>query len=103
MARKDIGASYHLAVVVDDAAQQVSLVTRGDDLLGSTHVHRLLQNLLGLPEPEYLHHVLVCDENGKRLAKRHEALALRQMRNTGLNAADVLGMIRRLHEKSGSA
>ena len=103
MARKDIGASYHLAVVVDDAAQQVSLVTRGDDLLWSTHVHRLLQNLLGLPEPEYLHHVLVCDENGKRLAKRHEALALRQMRNTGLNAADVLGMIRRLHEKSGSA
>jgi glutamyl-Q tRNA(Asp) synthetase len=102
LARKDTGASYHLAVVVDDAAQQVSLVTRGEDLLGSTHVHRLLQNLLCLPVPEYLHHVLVCDENGKRLAKRHHALALRQMSNAGLSAADVIGVIRRLHEKGGS-
>ena len=102
LARKDTGASYHLAVVVDDAAQQVSTVTRGEDLLASTHVHRLLQNLLGLPEPEYLHHVLARDELGKRLAKRHDALALRQMRNAGLSAVDVLGMIRQLHEKSES-
>jgi glutamyl-Q tRNA(Asp) synthetase len=61
LARKDIGTAYHLAVVVDDAFQQISHVTRGDDLLPSTHVHRLLQSVLDLPEPAYLHHPLVLD------------------------------------------
>jgi glutamyl-Q tRNA(Asp) synthetase len=83
VARKDIGAAYHLAVVVDDAAQGVTLVSRGEDLLGATHVHRILQKALDLPEPEYLHHPLVLDEEGKRLAKRHDALSLRSMRAMG--------------------
>jgi glutamyl-Q tRNA(Asp) synthetase len=90
LARKDIGTSYHLAVVVDDAFQQVTHVTRGEDLLPSTHVHRMLQALLGFPEPTYLHHALVVDANGVRLAKRHDALSIRSLREAGLAPADVL-------------
>lgn len=82
LARKDIATSYHLAVVVDDAAQQITHVTRGDDLLPSTHVHRLLQSLLGLPVPTYLHHLLVCDPSGRRLAKRHDSLSLASLRSS---------------------
>jgi len=89
LARKDIGTAYHLAVVVDDAFQHISHVTRGEDLLPSTHVHRLLQNLLGLPEPVYLHHELVLDENGKRLAKRHDALSIAALRGSGLTPDQV--------------
>lgn len=85
LARKDIGTAYHLAVVVDDAFQEITHVTRGDDLLSSTHVHRLLQALLGLPEPVYLHHELVLDEHGKRLAKRHDALSIATMREQGMD------------------
>lgn len=95
LARKDIGTSYHLAVVVDDAFQQVTHVTRGEDLLPSTHVHRLLQALLGLPEPLYLHHELVTDEHGVRLAKRHDALSILAMREAGLGPSDVLGRLPR--------
>lgn len=80
LARKDIGCAYHLAVVVDDAFQQITHVTRGEDLLPATHVHRLLQVLLGLPEPVYLHHELVLDAQGKRLAKRNDALAIATLR-----------------------
>jgi glutamyl-Q tRNA(Asp) synthetase len=94
IARKDIGVSYHLAVVVDDAAQDVSLVTRGEDLFSSTHVHVMLQHLLGLPQPRYGHHALVCDEQGKRLAKRHDSLSLRRMRESGMSAGEVLRRIR---------
>jgi glutamyl-Q tRNA(Asp) synthetase len=90
LARKDIGTSYHLAVVVDDAFQRITHVTRGEDLLPSTHVHRLLQALLGLPEPLYLHHFLVTDEAGIRLAKRHDSLSIRALRDSGLVAAGVL-------------
>jgi glutamyl-Q tRNA(Asp) synthetase len=90
LARKDIGTSYHLAVVVDDAFQQVTHVTRGEDLLPSTHVHRLLQTLLGLPEPLYLHHEVVTDEKGIRLAKRHDSLSIRALRDSGLEAAAIL-------------
>jgi glutamyl-Q tRNA(Asp) synthetase len=90
IARKDIGVSYHLAVVVDDAAQNVNWVTRGEDLLSSTHIHVMLQRLLQLPHPQYWHHPLVCDEEGKRLAKRHDALSLRQMRASGVSAHEVL-------------
>jgi glutamyl-Q tRNA(Asp) synthetase len=90
LARKDIGTSYHLAVVVDDAFQQVTHVTRGEDLLPSTHVHRQLQALLGLPEPLYLHHELVTDDKGVRLAKRHDSLSIHAMRESGHDPADVL-------------
>jgi glutamyl-Q tRNA(Asp) synthetase len=90
LARKDIGTAYHLAVVVDDAFQHITHVTRGEDLLPSTHVHRLLQNLLALPEPVYLHHELVPDEHGKRLAKRHDALSIAALRESGLTPEQVL-------------
>ena len=90
LARKDIGAAYHLAVVIDDAFQQISHVTRGDVLLPSTHVHRLLQAILGLPEPVYLHHPLVLDPHGKRLAKRHDALSIATLRDQGLTPIEVL-------------
>ena len=93
LARKDIGTAYHLAVVVDDAFQQITHVTRGEDLLASTHVHRPLQALLGLPEPAYLHHPLVLDERGKRLAKRHDALSIAALREAGLTPAGVLARI----------
>jgi glutamyl-Q tRNA(Asp) synthetase len=89
LARKDIGTSYHLAVVVDDAAQEISLVTRGEDLLPCTHLHRLLQHLLGLPVPEWAHHPLVRDADGRRLAKRDHATSLRTLRAQGLTPADV--------------
>ena len=90
LARKDIGTSYHLAVVVDDAFQQVTHVSRGEDLLPSTHVHRLLQALLGLPEPLYLHHEVVTDEKGVRLAKRHDALSIHSLRKSGKSPAELM-------------
>lgn len=89
LARKDVPASYHLAVVVDDAAQGVTLVTRGEDLAPATHLHRLLQHLLALPVPRYRHHRLICDANGKRLAKRDDATALRTLRAQGARAEDI--------------
>lgn len=95
IARKDIGISYHLAVVVDDAHQRISHVTRGEDLLESTHVHRLLQALLSLPEPRYLHHPLVLDAQGRRLAKRCDSLSLATLRDAGTTAEEVMDMIRR--------
>ena len=94
LARKDIGTAYHLAVVLDDAHQGITHVTRGEDLLPSTHVHRLLQELLGLPEPVYLHHPLVEDENGRRLAKRHDALAIATLREAGASPAAILESVR---------
>jgi len=95
LARKDTPASYHLAVVVDDAAQGVDLVTRGEDLFAATHVHRLLQAVLGLPTPEWHHHGLVRDDAGNRLAKRAPAFTLRDLRTAGRSAADVLDEARR--------
>jgi len=83
LARKDAPASYHLAVVVDDDLQGVTLITRGADLFEATHVHRLLQALLGLAVPLYRHHPLLVDEGGTRLAKRDGALALRALRASG--------------------
>jgi glutamyl-Q tRNA(Asp) synthetase len=90
LARKDIATSYHLAVTVDDAAQQITVVTRGEDLFASTHVHRLLQALLDLPVPVWRHHRLVCDENGRRLAKRDDARSIRSFREAGLTPGEVL-------------
>jgi len=86
--------SYHLSVCVDDAAQQIGCVTRGRDLFFATHMHRLLQTLLGLPAPEYLHHALAVDAAGKRLAKRHDALSLRQLREQGMTPEQVCMMAR---------
>ncbi len=83
LARKETPAAYHLAVVVDDAAQGVTLVTRGEDLLRATDLHRVLQVLLGLPEPRYHHHRLLTDSQGKRFAKRDKALTLRALRQAG--------------------
>ena len=92
LARKDLGTSYHLAVVVDDAAQGVTLVTRGEDLFEASHVHCLLQALLGLPVPQYHHHRLIADAQGQRLAKRSDALSIRALREAGRSAAEVIAM-----------
>lgn len=84
--------SYHLAVVVDDAAQHVSCVTRGRDLFFATHIQRLLQALLDLPVPQYSHHPLALDAAGKRLAKRHDALSLHFLREQQMTPAQVRKM-----------
>ncbi len=83
LARKDAPVSYHLAVAVDDAAQEVSDVVRGRDLYAATDVHRLLQALLGLPTPHYHHHPLLLAADGQRLAKRHRAPTLAALREAG--------------------
>jgi glutamyl-Q tRNA(Asp) synthetase len=93
LARKEVPTSYHLAVVVDDALQGVTLVTRGEDLFEATHVHRLLQALLGLSVPEWRHHRLILDENGKRLAKRDEVRSVRWLREAGWGVGEVLGVL----------
>ena len=90
LARKEVPTSYHLAVTVDDALQGVTLVTRGVDLFAATHIHRLLQALLELPTPRYRHHKLLTDAQGHRLAKRDKALTIRAMRQSGMEAAEVL-------------
>ena len=89
LARKDIGTSYHVAVVVDDAFQNVSHVTRGADMAPATAIHVILQRLLGFQTPIYRHHRLIRDADGKRLAKRHDALAIRELRSQGWTADDV--------------
>jgi len=92
LARKDAPASYHLCVTHDDAAQGVTLVTRGEDLKPATHLHRLLQELMGWPAPAYAHHRLLTDASGRRLAKRDNAATLRALRQAGRSAADVREM-----------
>jgi glutamyl-Q tRNA(Asp) synthetase len=91
LARKDAPASYHLACVVDDAASGVTLVVRGGDLRPSTPVQRLLQDLLGLPRPRYLHHRLVTHEDGRRLAKRDQAPTLAAMREARVDGPALAG------------
>ena len=93
LARKDTPTSYHLAVTVDDADQGVTLVTRGEDLFPSTHVHRLLQALLGLSTPDYHHHRLLAHKDGRRYAKRDRSLTLRGLREAGHDPADVLARL----------
>lgn len=83
LARKDVPMSYHLCVVVDDAAQRISEITRGDDLYHATHLHRLLQALLDLPSPRYRFHPLMRNAAGERLSKRDGAIALRDLRAAG--------------------
>lgn len=89
LARRDTPCSYHLCVTLDDAIQGVSLVTRAEDLLPATHIHRLLQALLGLPTPDYAHHPLLTDTTGTRLAKRDGATSLRSLREGGATAQDL--------------
>jgi glutamyl-Q tRNA(Asp) synthetase len=91
--RKDVPASYHLAVVVDDAWQGVSHVTRGRDLYAATHLHRLLQVLLDLPEPLYRHHRLITDADGRKLAKSARDAGLRSLREAGATPAEVRRLI----------
>src|SRR5581483_3753052 len=91
--RKDVPASYHLAVVVDDAWQGVTHVTRGRDLYAATDLHRLLQMLLGLPEPLYHHHRLVTDAAGRKLAKSARDTSLRLLRERGASPADIRRMV----------
>ena len=93
LARRDMGTSYHLSVVCDDAAQQVTDVVRGQDLFEATAIHVLLQRLLGLKTPRYHHHRLIRDAAGKRLAKRDDARAIAAYRNEGATPADIRRMV----------
>lgn len=89
LGRKESGASYQLACVIDDAAQGVTLVSRGEDLFTATHIQRLLQALLGLPTPAYHHHRLVCDAAGRRFAKRDRDQTIVALREAGVTPAGV--------------
>jgi glutamyl-Q tRNA(Asp) synthetase len=93
LARKDVPSSYHLAVTLDDAAQAVTLVTRGEDLFHATHIHRLLQALLELPAPRYYHHNLIADSTGLRLAKRNRAVTLRTLRQSGRRPEEIWALL----------
>jgi glutamyl-Q tRNA(Asp) synthetase len=93
LARKELPGSYHLAVVVDDALQDVSLVTRGEDLFHATHIQRLLQKLLRLPEPVYAHHRLITDIAGRKFSKRDKASTVRALRESGRSPEELRAMI----------
>lgn len=93
LARKEMPASYHLAVAIDDALQGVTDVVRGQDLFWSTSIHRLLQALLGLPEPTYHHHRLILDGSGRKLSKSTLATSLRQLRAAGATPVDIRRMV----------
>ncbi|MBE2190875.1 MAG: tRNA glutamyl-Q(34) synthetase GluQRS [Alphaproteobacteria bacterium] len=93
LARKDTPASYHLCVTHDDNLQDISLITRGKDLFFSTHLHRLLQELLSYNVPEYHHHPLLTDNHGKQFSKRNHSLTLRDLRNKGLEVKTLRNMI----------
>ena len=93
LARKETPTSYHLSVVIDDALQGVTDVVRGQDLFWSTSVHRLLQSLLGIPQPASRHHRLVLDSAGQKLSKSGKATALRELRGAGATPADIRSMV----------
>lgn len=93
LARRDMGTSYHLSVVVDDAAQGITEVIRGADLFEATAIHVLLQKLLDLPTPTYHHHPLIRDDTGKRLAKRDDARAIATYRQSGSSAQDIRALV----------
>jgi glutamyl-Q tRNA(Asp) synthetase len=93
IARRDIGTSYHLSTVLDDDAMEVSLVSRGYDLFDAIPIQRILQELLGITPPRYAHHELIPNEQGQRLAKRENALSLRQMRQNGCDRDLILKMM----------
>ncbi|MFD2175311.1 tRNA glutamyl-Q(34) synthetase GluQRS [Rhodobacter lacus] len=93
LARREMGTSYHLAVVLDDAAQGITHVTRGEDLFAATAIHVTLQRLLGLAVPVYHHHGLIRDDQGKRLAKRDDARALAKYRAEGATPEDIRRLV----------
>lgn len=93
LARRSLGASYHLSVVIDDAAQAITHVIRGQDLFAATAIHVVLQRLLQLPTPQYHHHRLIRDDAGKRLAKRDDARAIASYREAGLTPATLREML----------
>ncbi|WP_037306911.1 tRNA glutamyl-Q(34) synthetase GluQRS [Ruegeria halocynthiae] len=93
LSRRDMGTSYHLSVVLDDAAQDITHVVRGQDLFEATRIHVILQALLELPTPRYIHHRLIRDGAGKRLAKRDDARAIAKYRAEGVSAADIRAMV----------
>lgn len=103
LARKDAPVAYHLAVTIDDAAQAVTDIVRGEDLFAATHVHRLLQALLGLPTPLYHHHPLLRDTEGRRLAKRDGAPELAALRTKGIDPAMLLAQLRDAKTEVGIA
>ena len=106
LVRKDLPASYHLAATLDDAADGVTLVVRGEDLFASTHVHRVLQELLNLPIPHYVHHGLILAEDGTKLAKSRGSPALKDRREAGENgralAAQLLDRYMERADSSGT-
>jgi len=93
LGRRDSPASYHLSTVIDDADSDITLVVRGADLAPVTQIHCLLQAALDLPMPIYWHHLLICDADGQRLAKRHDALSLKHLRETGATPSDIAAQI----------
>jgi glutamyl-Q tRNA(Asp) synthetase len=93
LARRETPTSYHLSVVIDDALQGVTEVVRGQDLFWSTSVHRLLQALLGFPQPAYRHHRLLLDGAGRKLSKSTEATGLRELRGAGMTATDIRRLV----------
>lgn len=93
LARRDSPSSYHLSTVIDDAKSGITLVVRGADLVPVTQIHRLLQAVLGLPTPIYWHHPLIKDDNGQRLAKRHDALSLKTLREQGRTPAEIIAQL----------
>ncbi len=93
LSRRDFPGSYHLSVVLDDAAQQITQVVRGEDLFDATQIHVVLQGLLGLPTPIYHHHRLIRDDQGKRLAKRDDARAIATYRAEGATPQDIRAMV----------
>lgn len=94
LARRDGAFAYHLASTIDDADMEISHVVRGADLFAATHVHRLLQALLDLPTPRYVHHRLIGDAAGKRLAKRHDAASIASLRDGGMDPAELIDNLR---------
>ena len=93
ISRRDMAPAYHLAVVIDDMEQNITHVVRGEDLRPSTIIHVVLQRLLGLTTPFYIHHPLINDENGKRLAKRNDAKSISTFRSQGASPLDIRHMI----------
>lgn len=100
LARRDTGVSYHLCVTHDDALEGIDLVTRGMDLFPATSVHRVLQKLLGCPEPVYAHHPLVLGTDGRKLSKRTGAESIRGLRAQGLSARNVRALAHKAQEES---
>lgn len=89
LVRKDIGTSYHMAVTIDDDFQDVTCITRGLDLVESTHVHRILQSLLGLQVPEWSHHKLIKGSDGNKYSKSNQSLTLKELRESGVSVAEI--------------